>query len=54
LGTEVEAGIRARLFSDVGLSVRGGAFLPSAGGSNAFTSNRGIGFVLKIEASAAL
>ena len=54
LGTEIEAGIRARLFSDFGLSVRGGAFLPSAGGSNAFTSNRGIGFVLKIEASAAL
>ena len=54
LGTEVEAGILARLFSDVGVSVRGGAFIPSAGGSNAFTSNRGIGFVLKIEASAAL
>jgi hypothetical protein len=54
LGTEIEAGLRARLFSDLGLSVRGGAFLPSTGGSNAFTANRGIGYVLKIEASASL
>jgi hypothetical protein len=54
LGTEIEAGIKARLFSDLGLSVRGGAFVPSAGGSNAFTSARGIGYVLKIEASASL
>jgi len=54
LGTEIEAGILARIFSDLGLSVRGGVFLPSAGGSNAFTSNRGVGFVLKIEASAAM
>jgi hypothetical protein len=54
LGTEIEAGVLARIFSDLGVSVRGGVFLPSAGGSNAFTSNRGIGFVLKIEASAAM
>jgi hypothetical protein len=51
LGTEIEAGILARIFSDLGLSVKGGVFLPN---SAAFTSNRGIGFVLKIEASAAL
>jgi len=54
LGTEIEAGVLARIFSDLGLSVKGGVFLPSAGGSNAFTSNRGTGFVLKIEASAAM
>jgi hypothetical protein len=46
LGTEIEAGIRARLFSDLGVSVRGGAFVPSSGGSTSF--------VLKIEASASL
>jgi hypothetical protein len=51
LGTEIEAGVLARLFSDLGLSVRGGVFMPN---SAAFTSNRGIGFVLKIDASAAL
>jgi hypothetical protein len=54
LGTEVEAGVLARIFSDLGLSVRGGVFIPSSGGSNAFTSSRDIGFVLKIEASAAM
>jgi len=54
LGTEIEAGVQARIFSDLGVSVRGGYFLPSAGGSNAFTSNRENGFVLKIEASAAM
>jgi hypothetical protein len=51
LGTEIEAGVMARIFSDLGLSVKGGVFVPN---SDAFTSNRGIGFVLKIEASAAL
>jgi hypothetical protein len=51
LGTEIEAGIVARIFSDLGLSVKGGVFVPN---NAAFTSNRGIGFVLKIEASAAL
>jgi hypothetical protein len=54
LGTEIEAGVKARLFSDLGVSVRGGAFLPSSGGSNAFSSSRDIGYVLKIEASASL
>ena len=54
LGTEIDAGVMARLFSDLGLSIQGGAFLPSAGGSAAFTSNRGIGFVLKIDVSAAI
>jgi hypothetical protein len=51
LGTEIEAGVLARIFSDLGLSVRGGVFLPN---SAAFTSNRDIGFVLKIEASVAM
>ncbi len=51
LGTEIEAGVRARVFSDLGLSVRGGVFVPN---SAAFTSKRDIGFVLKIEASAAM
>jgi hypothetical protein len=51
LGTEIEAGVLARIFSDLGLSVKGGVFVPN---SAAFTSNRGIGFVLKIEASAAM
>jgi hypothetical protein len=51
LGTEIEAGIVARIFSDLGLSVKGGVFVPNTA---AFASNRGIGFVLKIEASAAL
>jgi hypothetical protein len=54
LGTEVTAGVAARLFSDLGLSVVGGMFLPSSGGSNAFTSNRGIGYMLKIDLSAAI
>jgi hypothetical protein len=54
LGTEIEAGVLARIFSDLGLSVRGAVFLPSSGGSNAFSSSRDMGFVLKIEASAAL
>jgi hypothetical protein len=51
LGTEIDAGVMARIFSDLGLSVKGGVFVPN---SSAFTSNRGIGFVLKIEASAAM
>ncbi len=54
LGTEVYGGVSARVFSDLGLSVLGGAFIPSAGGSAAFTSSRGIGYVLKIDVSAAL
>jgi len=54
LGTEIEAGVVARLFSDLGLSIRGAAFLPSTGSSAAFTSNRGIGYALKIDVSAAL
>ena len=51
LGTEIDVGVLARIFSDLGVSVKGGFFLPNP---DAFTSNRGIGFVLKIEASAAL
>jgi hypothetical protein len=51
LGTEITAGVKARLFSDLGLSVVGGMFLPS---SDAFTSNRGIGYVLKVDLSAAI
>lgn len=54
LGTEITAGINARLLSDLGLSVLGGIFIPSTGGSAAFTSDRGIGYVLKIDVSAAL
>jgi hypothetical protein len=54
LGTEITAGVKARLFSDLGLSVVGGMFLPSTGGSAAFTSNRGIGYVLKVDLSAAI
>jgi hypothetical protein len=54
LGTEVTVGILARLFSDLGLSVMGGIFVPSTGGSAAFSSDRGIGYVLKIDLSAAL
>ena len=54
LGTEVEAGVVARLFSDLGLSIRGAVFLPSTGSTAAFTSNRGIGYALKIDVSAAL
>ncbi len=50
LGTEVEAGVLARLFSDLGLSIRGAVFMPN---SDAFT-NRGLGYALKIDASAAL
>jgi hypothetical protein len=50
LGTEVEAGILARLFSDLGLSIRGAVFVPNP---DAFT-NRGLGYALKIDASAAL
>ncbi len=54
LGTEIDVGVAARIFSDLGLSIQGGAFLPSTGGSAAFTSNRGIGYVLKIDVSAAI
>ncbi|MGA2380131.1 MAG: hypothetical protein ABSG85_12585 [Spirochaetia bacterium] len=54
LGTEIDAGVMARIFSDLGMSIQGGVFLPSTGDSAAFTSNRGIGFVLKIDVSAAI
>lgn len=54
LGTEITAGVNARILSDLGLSVIGGMFIPSSGGSNAFTSARGLGYVLKIDASVAL
>jgi hypothetical protein len=51
LGTEIEAGVLARVFSDLGLSARGAVFIPN---SDAFTSDRGLGFVLKLEASVAM
>ena len=54
LGTEIDLGVAARLFSDLGVSVTGGLFLPSTGGSAAFTSSRDLGYVLKIDVSAAL
>lgn len=54
LGTEIDAGIAARLFSDLGISVTGGLFVPSTGSTAAFSSSRGIGYVLKIDVSAAL
>jgi hypothetical protein len=54
LGTEITAGVMARLLSDLGLSAIGGIFIPSTGGSAAFISNRGIGYVLKIDLSVAI
>jgi hypothetical protein len=54
LGTEIDAGVAARLFSDLGVSVTGGVFVPSTGPSAAFTSSRGLGYVLKIDISAAM
>jgi len=54
LGTEIDAGVAARLLSDFGATVTGGVFVPSTGPSAAFTSNRGLGYVLKIDISAAM
>jgi len=54
LGTEIDAGVAARVLSDLGVSVTGGVFVPSTGPSAAFTSSRGLGYVLKIDISAAI
>jgi len=54
LGTEISAGVAARPFSDLGLSVSGAVFVPSTGPSAAFTTSRGLGYVLKIDISAAI
>ena len=54
LGTEIDAGVAARVLSDLGVSVTGGVFVPSTGSSAAFSSSRGLGYVLKIDISAAI
>ena len=54
LGTEIDVGVAARLFSDLGVSITGGVFVPSTGPTAAFTSSRGLGYALKIDLSAAI
>ncbi len=54
LGTEAEVGLSARIFSDLGLSLRTGVFLPGTDGAGAFTSDRKPEFLGKLEISASL
>jgi hypothetical protein len=54
LGTEIEAGLVARVFSDFGLSLRMGVFLPGTGGFGVFMSERKPEFLAKVELSTSL
>jgi len=54
LGTEIEAGLIARVFSDFGLSLRMGLFLPGTGGFGVFTTERKPEFLAKFELSTSL
>jgi len=54
LGTEIEASLVARVFSDLGLSLRMGVFLPGTGGFGVFTSERKPEFLAKVELSTSL
>jgi hypothetical protein len=54
LGTEIEASLVARIFSDLGLSLRTGVFLPGTGGFGVFTSEREPEFLVKVEISSSL
>lgn len=53
LGTELELAISARLFSDLGLSVRGGLFLPGSGDGGAFSDERTPEWALRLDLSSA-
>jgi hypothetical protein len=54
LGTEIEANLVARVFSDLGLSLRTGVFLPGTGGFGVFTVDRKPEFLAKVEISTSL
>jgi len=54
LGTEIEAGLVARIFSDLGLSLKTGVFLPGTGGFGVFTPERKPEFLAKVEISTSL
>jgi hypothetical protein len=54
LGTEIEASLVARFFSDLGLSLRTGVFLPGTGGFGIFTSERKPEYLIKVEVSTSL
>ena len=54
LGTEIEVALVARVFSDLGLSLRTGVFLPGIGGFGVFTSERKPEFLAKVELSTSL
>jgi hypothetical protein len=54
LGTELEASLVARVFSDFGLSLRMGIFLPGTGGFGVFTAERKPEFLAKFELSTSL
>jgi len=54
LGTEIEASLVARVFSDLGLSLRTGVFLPGTEGFGVFTDERKPEFLVKVEISTGL
>jgi hypothetical protein len=54
MGTEIEANLVARVFSDLGLQFRAGVFLPGTGGFGVFTSERKPEFLAKVELSTSL
>jgi hypothetical protein len=54
LGTEIEVSLVARVFSDLGLSLRTGVFLPGTGSFGVFTSERKPEFLAKVELSTSL
>ncbi len=53
LGTELELAISARLFSDLGLSLRSGVFLPGSGDAGAFSDERKPEWALRLDLSSA-
>jgi hypothetical protein len=51
LGTEIELGIHARVFSDLGLALRTGVFLPGNGSGGAFSSERRPEWAVRLDLS---
>ena len=52
MGTEVELGVAARVFTDLGLGLRTAVFLPATGSSGAFSENRKTEWAVRLDLSA--
>ncbi len=52
MGTEVELGVAARVFTDLGLGLRTAVFVPATGSSGAFSENRKTEWAVRLDLSA--